>query len=266
MSKQSIIKQIEDSLSIDKKTAETIYNKALIGGEFSNPDDASEWLNQRFLPNIVWIDEAGYTQMCIDALKILHLAAATDYGSSRQRDLGQHWADMTRGYLAEYAFIEFLRKQWNISAQLGHEVGQLDDYLPSDIHRIKSSQEDEWRKPNLLIGIKGTKWNGIWLDIPGAQFYHSDVHIMVKVGVGRDHLFAYFKHISVFRDKILPQGVASGMLSEDEADFLFDALPRFNPIPAYITGFVSTSAKYEDLSYTGKLGKKHYTIKRAFEK
>lgn len=228
---------------------------------FSDISEASKWLAQRFLPNIVWIDEFGYTQMCIDALKILHLAAATDYGSSRQRDLGQHWADMTRGYLAEYAFIKFLEKKWGISAQLGHEVGQLADYLPRDIHQIKKTTDTKWRSPNISIGIKGTKWNGIWLDIPGAQFDHSDIHVMVKVGVGRDHLFAYFKHISVFRDKILPQGIASGMLSEDDADFLFSALPDFAPIPAYITGFVSRESEFKNLPYTGKLGKKHYTIK-----
>ena len=45
----------------------------------------------------------------------------------------------------------------------------------------------------LNISIKTSKWNGIWLDIPGNQFEHSDIHVFVKIGAGRDHLFAFFK-------------------------------------------------------------------------
>ena len=197
--------------------------------------------------------------MCIDALKILKSTAATDYGSSRQRDLGQLWGDMTRGYLAEYAFILFLEKNWGIKAELGHEQGDLKDYLPSDIHKIQKNSEP-LRDPRIKIGIKGTKWNGIWFDIPGAQFNHSDVHVLVKVGTNRDHLFAYFKHISVFKDKILKKGIEVGALDQETADLLFDNLPLFQPISAYIAGFAVRDKKYEDLDYTGKKGRLHYTI------
>lgn len=93
-------------------------------------------------------------------MKILKSTSASDYGSSRQRDFGQLWADMTRGYLAEYAFILFLQKHWNIKAELGHEQGDIQDYLPSDIHKIQKFSEDS-REPKIKIGIKGTKWNGI---------------------------------------------------------------------------------------------------------
>lgn len=205
------------------------------------------------------IDEVGYARMCIDALKILKSTAATDYGSSRQRDLGQLWGDMTRGYLAEYAFMLFLQKNWNIEAELGHEKGDLKDYLPSDIHKIKKNSEP-LREPKIKIGIKGTKWNGIWFDIPGAQFNHSDIHILVKVGTNRDHLFAYFKHISVFKDKILKKGIELGAINQQEADSLFDSLPLFQPIPAYIAGFVVKNKEYKPLSYTGKKGRKNYNI------
>lgn len=140
--------------------------------------------------------------MCIDALKIVSTTAGTDFGSSRQRDFGQVWADMTRGYLGEYAFKKFLEKTYSISCELGHEIGNLGDYLPTDIHNIKKSGES-WRKPKLSIGVKAVKWNGIWFDIPSDQFNHSDIHVLVKVGTARDHLFAFFKQLSVFKDKVL---------------------------------------------------------------
>jgi hypothetical protein len=166
---------------------------------------------------------------------------------------------MTRGYLAEYALILFLQKNWNIQAELGHEIGELQDYLPSDIHKIKIDNEP-LRDPKIKIGIKGTKWNGIWFDIPGAQFNHSDIHILVKVGTNRDHLFAYFKHISVFKDKVLKRGIELGALNQVEADLLFDNLPLFQPIPAYISGFALKNSEYNELSYSGKKGRKNYNI------
>ena len=89
--------------------ATVIVDKAEKGGEVKN--SLEDWLKLRFLPNIVLIDEDGYSRMCIDALKILSKTAATDYGSSRQRDFGHVWADMTRGYLGELAFKLFLERQ-----------------------------------------------------------------------------------------------------------------------------------------------------------
>lgn len=196
--------------------------------------------------------------MCIDALKILERTAATDYGSSRQRDLGQLWGDMTRGYLAELAFILYLKQRWGIDAELGHEVGELEEFLPTDIHKVK--KDDKIRDPKIKIGIKGTKWNGIWFDIPGAQFHHSDIQIFVKVGTSRDHLFAYFKHISVFKDKILKKGIEVGSLDKEEADTIYDRLPAFQKIPAYISGFAIVDSKYDDLPYSGKKGRIHFTV------
>ena len=117
------------------------------------------------------------------------------------------------------------------------------------------------REPRINVGIKATKWNGIWLDIPGDQFSHSDIHVLVKVGVGRDHLFAFFKEISVFRDKVLKCGMQAGCLDQDEADTIFNNIPSFAPIPAYISGFVPRDSEYADLSYAGKKGRIHYKIK-----
>lgn len=197
--------------------------------------------------------------MCANALKTVGTTVATDFGSSRQRDFGQIWSDKIRGYLAEYAFLLFLKKHWNISADLGHEQGNLQEYLPSDIHKIQKDG-DKVREPQIKIGIKGTKWNGIWLDIPGAQFDHSDIHVLVKVGTSRDHLFAYFKHISVFKDKVLKKGIEVGSFDQKTADLLFDSLPLFQPVPAYIAGFTIINKQYSELSYSGKKGSLHFNI------
>lgn len=256
----SLKKKVRDYLNTDEAEASLIVDKAIAGGEIVSSDGFEDWFSNRFVTNTIFIDEDGYAKMCIDALKILKGTAATDYGSSRQRDMGQLWADMTRGYLAEYAFIKYLKDVWNIDAELDHEKGDLSDYLPMDVHRVKKSSDSGFRVPRVKIGIKGTKWNGIWFDIPGNQFNHSDIHILVKVGTGRDHLFAYFKHISVFKDKVLKKGVEVGSLSQDEANVLFDNLPLFSPIPAYIVGFIVADADRGELPYTGKLGRKNFTI------
>jgi len=253
------IERIVEKLHVSETEAELILKKAIAGGEVASKANVDDWIDQRLLPNCVFINENEYARMCIDALKILEGTAATDYGSSRQRDLGQMWADMTRGYLGEIALIKFLQDRFNIDCTLGHEQGRLQDYLPSDIHKIKKAGES-FREPRLKIGIKTSKWNGIWLDLPGDQFSHSDIHIFVKVGTGRDHLFSFFKHISVFKDKVLSKGVEVGALSEDEAQTLYDNLPSFTPIPAYICGFIKKEAHYENLSYTGKKGRIHYKI------
>jgi len=255
----TVITTIIEKLNIPVKDAEKILEKAKAGGEIT-PDFADErWLNERFLPNCVLIDEDGYTRMCIDALKVLGSTAATDYGSSRQRDLGQLWADMTRGYLGEYAFQLFLKNKWNIEIELDHGPGNLEDYLPTDIHRIKENGQD-YRLPKLNVSIKTTKWNGIWLDIPGDQFDHSDIYVLVRVGTGRDHLFAFFKDISVFRDKILKRGEDISALTKEESVGIFNKLPSFAPIPSYICGFALRDDYYEKLSYSGKMGRKNYTV------
>ena len=250
---------ISKKLDVANEESEKIIDKAVIGGEVLEDGDFEPWYKDRFLPNCVLIDETGYSKMCVDALKILSRTAPTDYGSSRQRDLGQLWADMTRGYLGEYAFLLFLKERWGIVAKLGHEIGQLKDYLPMDIHKIKASNAD-YRSPSIKISVKTTKWNGIWLDIPGDQFNHSDAHVLVKVGAGRDHLFAFFKKISVFKDKVLKKGEDVGSLSAEESRALYDALPSFKPIPAYICGFVLKNGTYKNLAYQGKKGRLNYKI------
>ena len=98
------------------------------------------------------------------------------------------------------------------------------------------------------------------MDIPGNQFDHSDIHILVKVGAGRDHLFSFFKGLSVFKDKVLKKGVEVGSLSAKESDDLYSRLPNFKPIPAYVVGFARKNQVYSMLPYEGKRGKKHFNV------
>ena len=250
---------LEKKLNIPSEEGIHIIEKAIIGGEIASETGVENWLNDRLFPNCVTIDENGYSKMCVDALKILGSTAATDYGGSRQRDLGQLWADMTRGYLGEYAFKLFLKNKYNIDATLGHDIGTLADYLPMDIHGIKEEGKYE-RKPKISISLKATKWNGIWFDIPGDQFSHSDVHVMVKVGVGRDHLFAFFKSLSVFKDKVLKRGEDVGVISKEQSNEIYNNLPSFKPITAYVCGFVRKDTLFQHLDYKGKKGRMHYKI------
>jgi len=254
------VKLIQEKIGVSHVDAVKIVEKAIAGGEINDAMTLEEWFDKRFSPNCVLVDETGYTKMCVDALKIIGTTAATDYGASRQRDLGQLWADMTRGYLGEYAFMLFLKEKWGIEADLGHEKGEIQQYLPMDIHKIRRKCSDDFHEPKINIGVKTTKWNGIWLDIPGNQFNHSDIHVLMKIGAGRDHLIAFFKKISVFKDKVLAKGKEVGNLSNDEADTIFDNLPTFSCIPAYVCGFVRKSDNYKQLSYKGKKGRLHYNI------
>lgn len=246
-----VVKELESFLQTTEKTAIGILDKAVAGGE-TTPTDEASWFSERLRPNVVLINQDGYTKMCIDALRIVSSVAGTDYGSTRQRDLAQLWADTTRGYLGELGFQLFLRQNYGVESELGHEQGELADYLPLDIHRVKKSGED-WRIPKMKLGIKATKWNGIWFDIPGDQFKHSHIHVLVKVGAGRNHLLAWLKSLGVFQDKILPEGRRIGHLSNDDVEKIYTALPNFEPIPAYVCGFVKTTNSYDELSYNGRL-------------
>ena len=110
MTYETAIEKIKKTLGIEEDEVKKILEKAIAGGEFVDESDLKVWLEQRFLPNCILIDEIGYAKMCVDALKILSTTAPTDYGSSRQRDMGQLWADMTRGYLGELACLKFFEK------------------------------------------------------------------------------------------------------------------------------------------------------------
>lgn len=223
-----VISKCISARSID---IDNIYYSEGIESEIEN------WYKYRFKPYIFEIDLNTYIKAAISALKIQFLIAGTDFGSSRQRDLGQKWADTIRGYLGEFGVKQWIENHSNIKIFLGHDKGTLAEYLPQDIHEIEINSTK--RKPNIKISIKSTKSNGIWMDIPGAQFNHSDIFILTKLFVSNDHLFSFFKEISVFKDKILKCGINENCIDKDEADKIFQEIPSFKPIIGYIPGFVN---------------------------
>ena len=96
----------------------------------------------------------------------------------------------------------------------------------------------KFRKPKNTVSIKTTKFNGRWLDLPGAQFEHSNVFVLVKLGISRFHFSAFLKVISFLRDKLFVLARELGELDNKESGQLWAETPDFTPIPAYIPGFL----------------------------
>lgn len=80
-------------VSLSEEESTLVLTKALQGGE-SDLEHLEEWVKGRFAPSCVQINKDEYARVCVNALKSIFGLAATDYGSSRQRDMGQLWADV----------------------------------------------------------------------------------------------------------------------------------------------------------------------------
>ncbi|MCT7509786.1 hypothetical protein N5U26_05430 [Aliarcobacter cryaerophilus] len=250
----------KDFPNMDIKIKDNFIQKAYESELFNNISSAKNWY-EMFKRNIVEIDELTYLNASIQALKIQFSMAGTDYGSSRQRDLGQKWSDTIRGYLGEFAFKIFCNTKYNLEIELGHEDGELEDFINSDIKKIKLNTEKEFRDPKLNVSIKTTKSNGAWLDIPGDQYNHSDIFILVQLGIDINHLFSYFKTLDFFKDSLLKKGVENKILTNDEAIAINTKIPSFKKIYAYFPGFIIKEQKFIDnFEYKGKKGRKHYKI------
>lgn len=247
---------------LDSDTAIQFVSKSYESGIITTVDDINliEWFEKRFKPYLFILDENEYTQAAIQALRIQFGIQGTDFGSSRQRDMGQKWTDTIRGYLGELGFKQVMKNKFNLDINLGHAPGKLEDYLPLDIHGIRENTEEEYRKPNINISIKTIKSNGIWLDIPGNQFAHSDIHLSCSIGIDVDHLFSFFKHLSVFQDKILKKGLDLKIINQNEADEIYNKVPSFKKVYGYIPGFVTNTTYANSYSYDGKKGRKNYRI------
>ncbi|ACB39378.1 hypothetical protein [Pyrobaculum neutrophilum] len=209
---------------------EVLCEGAVKGGDIESLGGVQEWIQWLAWSSIV-LDEKDYLEAALHALRIAPRLSATDYGTARQRDLAQQWTDVIRGLLGEIAFVRWLRERFGIYAELDYGLGSISNYLPSDIKLVNG------RRPNLNVSIKTTKLRGIWLDVPYAQIEHSDIFVLVRVGVTRWHFLAFLKKISVIRDKIFEMstrlGIADGGLLEE----LWSEMPEFENIPAYVAGF-----------------------------
>ena len=193
--------------------------------------DYSRWIEWLGWASVI-LDEDDYLKAAVYGLNLAPKLAGTDYGTARQRDLGQLWTDVIRGFLGEVAVAKWLKERFGITAELDYRLGPLEEFLPSDIKSVAG------REPRLRVSIKTTKLSGLWLDVPGAQIEHSDVFILVRVGVTREHFLAFLKKISVIRDKLMKEAVERGLVKEEEVEQIWDSIPEFTAVPAYIAGFL----------------------------
>ena len=185
---------------------DALCDGAVKGGDLESFPDFSSWLEWLAWSTVV-LDERDYLKAAVSALSLAPVLAGTDYGSSKQRDLGQLWTDAIRGFLGEIAFANWLKARFGVAAELDYSRGSLSEFLPSDIRSV------DGRPPRLRVSIKTTKLRGIWLDVPFKQIEHSDVFVLVRVGVSRHHFLAFLKSISAIRDKLLSRGVELGVIS-----------------------------------------------------
>ncbi|MEM0463051.1 MAG: hypothetical protein QXO02_05790 [Thermofilaceae archaeon] len=196
--------------------------------QFNNIEEWAEWLSWAS----VVLDERDYLTAAVHALRLAPGLPATDYGTARQRDLGQQWTDAIRGLLGEIAFAKWFKLRFGIEVALDFSKGRLEEFLPSDIKKVSG------REPRLNTSIKTTKFRGVWLDVPYAQIKHSDVFVLVRVGVTREHFLAFLKKISVIRDKILSEARRLEVISDSELEEVWGKIPEFKNVPAYVAGFL----------------------------
>jgi len=234
----SILREkIKDNNSV-QRLASQVWRGAYEGLELEVP--LGEWLEKRFKYQFVWLEKEDYLKALVRALWLAPVFAGTDFGGARQRDMAQVWTDTARGFLGEIALSKFLSEKFGVEAKLETRRGKLTEFLPTDISQIRVSGES-WRQPSLRISIKTTKFGGRWLDLPGTQFQHSDVFILVKIGILRQHFLAFLKAISFLKEKLFPIAEGLGELSAEDATRLWNEIPEFDPIPSYIAGFLLKS-------------------------
>jgi len=201
-------------------------------GCFSSAEEWAEWLSW----SSAVLSEDDYFKVATHALRLAPRLAATDYGGARQRDLGQLWTDTIRGFLGERAFAKWAEQRFGVLMELDYRRGALPQFLPTDIKTIKKGETR--RPPNLNISVKTTKFGGIWLDVPYAQVQHSDIFVLSRIGITRQHFLAFLKKISVIKEKILERARELGIISEEELQEIWQSVPEFTEIPAYIAGFI----------------------------
>lgn len=256
---QEIVQHLMELLGETERDVVKMLQCAIEGRETTNDKKSIEsWVLEQLTPNLVFIDFDGYSRMCIAALQTISTQVLTDFGSSRQRDLSQAWADKTRGYLGEFAVVKFIKDNFAVETRLAHQQGAIDEFLPSDIAEVKDA--GGWRKPLTNVGIKTAKLTGMWLDVPNAQYAASNYHVQVKTGAGTTHLFSFFKSLEIFERQILKLGVDGGYLDPAEAKSIIDDIPDFKPIPAYVSGFAVRDFDYGTLNYKSTFGRTNHKI------
>ena len=218
------------------------------------------WFTQKVLPNTVILTKEDYHVALYRAFKLLILGkiAKTDFGTTRQRDFGHMWTDFTRGYLGEIGITKFIKNKLNLDVKLEEtRVGDVKEFIQRDIAQVKDGES--FRNVRAKISIKTSKLNALWLDI-GNQIGHSDFFVFMKIGLKTDHYTTYMKESGAI-DALLNGAVSTGEISDEQLQEikkeLFEKIPDFRALPAYVAGYASK----KDLE-DGKLEVEEYTTKK----
>ncbi len=232
------------SMTSAVELAKQIVKGAGKGGEFG--DDFESWLNNRFLPNIVWLSSEDYARGITRALPQALVFARADFGSSKQRDLGQLWTDTARGLLGEIAVQRFFEEKFGVQIQQDTTLGrQLDEYISTDIRYVRETSGG-YHETRINTSIKTGKFNARWLDeYSASKIAQISAFIFVRLGTSKDHFVAYLKDISFIKTKLFPKAIELGELTDETSSHLWNLIPEFELIPAYISGFLSR----QDLVY-----------------
>ena len=203
-------------------------------------DDFNNWLECRFKPQLVWLDNDDYTRAITRALPQALKFAAADFGSARQRDLGQLWTDTARGFLGEIAFKRFLQEKLNILIKHDISIGKpIDGYISTDIKTVSEPKEGYERPPKINVSVKTGKFNARWMDeYSAAKIKMIDAFVFVRVGTVREHFIAFLKAISFLGTKLFPAAEKLGELTTQTSKELWDSIPQFESVPAYISGYL----------------------------
>ncbi|MBI4761346.1 MAG: hypothetical protein ACOYYF_03450 [Chloroflexota bacterium] len=225
--------------------AKQIIRGAEGGHEFDEGNFVS-WLNDRFIPQTIWLSSDDYARGITRALPQALTFARSDFGSSKQRDLGQLWTDTARGLLGEIAVQRFFTEKLGLQIQQDTSLGQdLNDYISTDIKFVEEPS-GKYRQAKINTSIKTGKFNARWLDEYSApKITQIDAFIFVRLGTPKEHFVAYLKDISFLRTKLFPKAIELGELTTVSSSALWDSIPEFEPIPAYISGFLMC----QDLKY-----------------
>lgn len=218
-----------------KDLSRKLLRGAVDGGEL-NERNIEEWF-LRLNYQLVWLDADEYARALIRGLYLAPTYSSVDFRTGGERDLVQVWADSTRGELGEIGFVKFLRDRFGVEAHVDKTRGPVEKFLSRDITKVRKKGED-WRDAGVKISVKNTKFQGAWLELPGAQIKHSDVYVLTRSGLPNAHMVSFFKHISIIREKLLPLARKLGELTENGEKELLDLIPEFEAPPVYVVGFV----------------------------
>ncbi len=246
MSKEKIFNQrvevvcdfLKQHLPIEK--AKDLAKEIIRGADGgSEIQEFEEWFSNRFCPQVVWLNKEDYARAITRALPQALEFAGSDFGTARQRDLGQLWTDTTRGFLGEIAFKQFIENKFSIEIEQDISMDKkIENYISSDIKGIKEP-DATFRVPKINVSVKTGKFNARWMDeYSASKNKNVDAFIFVRAGTAREHFVAFLKEASFLKSKLFPLAVELGELTKETSTELWDKIPDFELIPSYISGFL----------------------------